>query len=195
MYNLVAIPEFAADKSFFSFTKKEAQTYLEWFLAIIPRRIAYLESQVAIDLGSWQADYSRDSLAALDEWFLSKASFRKKDSAETAVFEAQMAKSPLLGNVISRSLYTLSDETVSKCFDVGVYLAEAIRQANPKYEWRYLLKPKRYVNYAQPILLGDQDVDTLNPRVLERKLIHSFLNEPELYSDIFKIYDWTVLGK
>lgn len=47
----------------------------------------------------------------------------------------------------------LSDETISLCFDLGIYLGECLIRCVPNLSWGYRIKPKNYLHYARPILV------------------------------------------
>ena len=141
-YKPVLEPEKFSGKTFQEFSKKEAAEYLEWFLSVQEERLAYLEEMVKRDFPEWQADYSRDSLVTLYEWFKKNVSYRLKTPEEYEADLKELEKTPLLKKVIQVSNTTLSDKTVNVCFDTGIYFARCINHVLKDAYWKYLEKPK-----------------------------------------------------
>ncbi len=191
MYEVVEIPHFVKDRSFDSFSKGEAKEYFEWFMRIKNERIAYLAREIQGDNELFKNDFSRCSLIELNKWLVKKTSFQNRNQIE---FDEQMLKTPLLKNAIRRPKYTIANATVSMIFDIGIYLGETIINADRHKRWGYLLKPKSYVHYGQPIILAEHPADNLNPRFLIETTILFSVNQKEELPDNFlvKVYDYSV---
>ncbi len=162
-YKPVLEPEKFSGKTFQEFSKKEAAEYLEWFLSVQEERLAYLEEMVKRDFPEWQADYSRDSLVTLYEWFKKNVSYRLKTPEEYEADLKELEKTPLLKKVIQVSNTTLSDKTVNVCFDTGIYFARCINHVLKDAYWKYLEKPKDDFFYHRPVLTTEKTKVVLEP--------------------------------
>jgi hypothetical protein len=163
MYPLVRIPSFA-NKDFFAFTKSEAKEYLQWFLSIKDERIKILEIEVQKQYAYWKADYTKASLVELYEWFKQNVAYRPISDKEQEVIRIQLSSTPLLANVIPIPAQTFTDETVSICFDVGVYFGETIIFNATDVNWLQKVSSTNFIDYAQP-LIGKKNIKApINPR-------------------------------
>ena len=163
MYSLVKIPLFA-NKSFFEFTKAEAKEYLQWFLSIKDERLTILESHVKLAYPDWEADYTRDSLVNLYKWFLRQVAYRPMTEEEKREVENQISETPLFVGVIPVPQATFTDETVSICFDIGLYFGEVLIKNIPSLKWVQKLSSTNYIYYAQPVLSKPISKVPVNPR-------------------------------
>ena len=93
MYSLIKIPSFAS-KNIYTFSKEEAKEYYKWFKSIKNDRVQILKSDVQKIYPEWKADYSRNSLIKLYEWFESKVTNRKMINEEREEIEKQVNETP-----------------------------------------------------------------------------------------------------
>ena len=194
LYPLVKIPA-EHKEDFFQMNKKEAQAYFDWFMSIKDDRLNILSNHVKTDHKEWQADFTRSSLTPLFEWFSRSISQRPMTSAEISHEEGKIKG--LLKGHIDVGDKTFTDESVSVCFDAGIYFAETLRKNIPGMEWTFVMKPKRYVYYAQPIIekpgmRGSDFNGMATLEVVARKVFDNRAREDEL----IQLYDvWTGLLK
>ena len=180
-YDIVELPEQFLNKTFREFSKTEASEYLSWNNSIQDERISCLESSVRCTHPKWNADFSKESLVVLYDWFEKNVSFRSKTSEEYNADLNKLEKTPLLKNAIEVSDKTLDDRTVSICFDIGIYFARCIDCELGNTHWKYIEKPKSDIFYHQPVLTTDRAKIDLNPRniieVCARKTLEGLQNK------------------
>ena len=163
MYPLIKIPSFAV-KSFFDFTKTEAKEYLQWFLTIRSDRLKILEAHVQQAHPDWKLDYSKTSFDKLYHWFKDQIAYRPMNEKEKEEVKKQLSTTPLLAEVIPIPQNTFTDQTVTVCFDVGVYLGDALIFNIPELTWLQKLRSTNYIDYAQPLIAKKESKVPLNPR-------------------------------
>src|SRR5689334_8860371 len=95
-------------------SKKELEEYRVWFHQVIDQRIDELQSAVS-EVGSWNADYSEDSLSALGEWFVGQVETRPRSAKELQEIRAASAFP------IQVPEYDLTNKTFSIAMDIGMY--------------------------------------------------------------------------
>ncbi|ODP30926.1 hypothetical protein [Pandoraea sp. ISTKB] len=146
-YQLVS-PPCALD--FVALTKQELKKYNEWFIAIVPERVATLQSCVNASAGhgSWSANFDPASLIELGDWFASQVSTRDRTQSEALAIEARLTF-PM--NVPHEEL---TDETVSKAIDVGMYFGTVLLKNHPSLRWGFKTESKRFADYGQPVIVG-----------------------------------------
>ncbi len=188
-YKLVLVPEKFSGKKFREFSKKEAAEYLEWFLSVQDERLSYLEEMVKRDFPEWQADYSRDSLVTLYEWFKKNVSYRLKTPEEYEADLKALEKTPLLKKVIKISDKTLSYKAVSVCFDSGIYFGRCINHALKDAYWKYLEKPKNELFYHRPVLATEKTKVVLEPVHIMGVSAESILSNSPNKKTFTQLYD------
>ena len=180
-YNIIELPIEFINKTFRNFSKTEASEYLEWSKSIQNERIAYLENIVKCTYPEWNADFSKESLVVLYNWFEQNVSFRVKTASEYKDELNQLESTPLLKDVIAVSDPTLDDKTVSICFDTGILFAKCISCKLGGTYWKYVEKPKSDIFYHQPVLTSENAKVDLNPRnimeVCARKTLENLQNK------------------
>ncbi len=194
-YPLIIIPSFL-EKPFIDFSKKDAENYLNWFLEIKETRIDILRENIKAVYPNWTADFSLKSFENLNEWLKSIITFRNKTQEEQRLEQLQLSETPLLKDVIESSVYTLSEDTTSICFDVGLYFGESLKKINIGIEWTYKLDPPNYVHYAQPILTKKKSKVDLNPRHIMEITAYKILEGNANDNEIIRLYEvWNTLLK
>jgi hypothetical protein len=143
--------------SFREMTKTQLKEYRDWFLDVIPTRIAMLTSRVQRGPGleNWTPTYAPSSLGPLGKWLTDNVTTRPRSNTEIA--EAN-AKVPF----IDVPTFVLSEDTVSLAMDVGMYLGETILHEHRNYSWQQTIKFKRDVNYGQ-VVIPNLSVPEMNP--------------------------------
>ena len=188
MYTLIKRPLFA-NKDFYDFTKKEAKEYLHWFLSIKDERIFILESWVKYVYPNWNASYTKESLIVLYEWFRKQVSYRPMTLDEKNRLEDQINITPLFIGIIPIPQTTFTDETVSICFDIGIYLGEMLINNLSGLQWFQKLTSKNYIDYAQPLIGKKESSVPVNPRRIVESVAQRIIeNDPKQIS-FEKLYD------
>jgi hypothetical protein len=191
MYPLVRIPHFA-NKDYFEFTKNEAKDYLKWFLKIKDERVKILGQHVQHVNPNWKVDFTRASLAQLYNWFSNAVAYRPMTEEEKEGVKRQLANTPLLANVIPIPESTFTDETVSVCFDVGIYFGQTLINNVPGLKWLQKLTSTNFIYYAQPLLAMPKSKVPLNPRASIEGIARRIIDQDGQEITFEMLYDkWT----
>lgn len=176
-------------KSIFQLTEREAADYFEWFIQIIPERIAYLSAKCALDLNirSDRMDLSPESLLLLWKWF------RRKAKTETVV---RSIETPAGGQTQQKERQlTLQTEYILR--DIGMYLGETFIKNHEGIYWTYYSKPKRDFFVNHPLLKGfvDRAYDPpfemcFEPIHMARVQASKILRKRSANADLFHLYQW-----
>lgn len=176
MYPLIRIPTFA-NKSFYDFTKAEAKEYLQWFLSIKNERISTLESHVKQSYDTWEANYTKESLKDLYQWFSKTVAYRERTTDEKKEVENQISLTPEYINVIPIPETIFTEETVSICFDAGLYFGETLIFNIPSLKWLQKLNSKNFIDFAQPLIGKKESKVPINPRRIAESIAQRILDK------------------
>lgn len=177
MYPLINVEQPFASKDFFSFTKEEAKEYLKWFLKIKNERLQILESQVQQLFPEWKLDYTKDSFEKLYEWFSKTVAYRPMTENEKEEVKRQIEITPLLVDVVPIPEKTFTNETVSICFDIGMYFGEALIFNVSSVKWVQKITSTSYIDYAQPLIANQKSKVPINPRRIAESLAQQILDK------------------
>ncbi len=148
-----------------SMTKKEAEEHFNWFLNIIPFRIAYLNSFCG---DSVKLDYSYESLIDLWKFFLNIA---KIERIPHQIRKELTEKHSKFGDsFIGTHQLSVSTEYLVK--DIGIYLSEVFKKTSCEIYWHFSIKPKSYFFVNRPMLAGFVDISFNPPFLCECDPIH-----------------------
>lgn len=177
-YPLIKVPSFA-NKSFYDFSKVEGKEYMKWFLGIQNERLNILENNIRIIQNSWKADYSKGSLITLYSWFTNNVAFVKQNQSSLKEIQNQISITPEYSDIIPLPENSLSPETVSICFDAGLYLGETLIHNIQTLMWVQNLSSINYIDYAQPLIGEKGNKVSINPRRIAESIALRILeNEP-----------------
>lgn len=175
-YPIIKIPTFA-NKSFFEFSKEEAKEYFQWFLSIKGERISTLEFYVQQSYITWEANYTKESLKGLYQWLNKSVAYRKLTEIEKKEVENQISVTPQYLNVIPMPDTTFTPETVSICFDAGLYFGETLIFNVPSLKWLQKLNSKNFIDYAQPLIGKKESKVPINPRRIAESIAQRILDK------------------
>jgi len=192
MYPLIKIPTFA-NKDIYTFSKEEAKEYYKWFTSIKRERSQILESEVQEIYPEWKLDYTRNSLINLYEWFRKKVMYRNMNKEEKEELKEQISKTPLLVGVIEIPETTFTAETVSICFDIGVYFGDALIFNVLDAKWIQKINSTNYIDYAQPLIATKVSKVPFNPRRVIESMAGSILDKREKLFSFLELFDDLVL--
>jgi hypothetical protein len=192
MYPLIKIPSFAT-KDIYTFSKEEAKEYYKWFTSIKSERVQILESEVQQMYPEWKLDYTRNSLISLYEWFEKKAKYRNINDEEKEEIEKQISKTPLFVGVIEIPETTFTDETVSICFDAGIYFGETLIFNVLGTKWLQKINSTKYIDYAQPIIATKVSKVPVNPRRSMEGIARRLLDRDTKEIPFVELFDKLVL--
>lgn len=188
MYPLVKIPEFA-DKDIYSFSKEEAKEYFKWFLSIKNERMQILEKEIKQNFPNWKLDFTRHSLVDLYEWFVKKVMYRSMTDNETEAFRNQIAQTPQFIGVIDIPTKTYTEETVSICFDIGIYLGDTIIINVNGTKWMQKINSTNYIDYVHPLIATKVSKVPFNPRRITESMAGSILDKSDKSFSFLELYD------
>ncbi|MEI6811104.1 MAG: hypothetical protein WCK60_03605 [Candidatus Nomurabacteria bacterium] len=191
MYPLVKIPLFA-QKDIYTFSKEEAKEYYKWFISIKSERLQILVREVQKMYPKWELDYTRNSLIKLYEWFERKVMYRNMNEEEKEQIKNQIAKTPLLVGVIDIPETTFTDETVSICFDISVYLGDALIFNVNGTKWTQKINSTNNIDYAQPLIVS-RSGSPFNSRRVTESMAGSILDKRENLFSFSELFDDLVL--
>lgn len=192
MYSLVKVPSFAT-KDIYSFSKQEAKEYFKWFVNIKNERLQILELSVKELYPEWQLNYTKNSLAQLYEWFSKKVMYRNLYEDEKEEIEKQISKTPIFIGIINIPKETFTEETVSICFDIGIYLGETLIKNFSNIGWTQKLSSTNDINYAQPLIGTKSKQRLINPRRLSESLARYILDNDNRSVTFLDMYDkWSL---
>lgn len=114
--------------------RKMARKYFDWYISIIPTRMSILAKRVkSLDI---LLDFSRKSLEKLDEFYFSNLSYGQLVRQDGTRF--------------------ISAETITMCFDLGIYWGECFVRNFEAIHWELNTGMKQEVDYHRPVIGGFQ---------------------------------------
>jgi hypothetical protein len=131
-------------------SRREAQSYFEWFMDQVPQRVSELRRLARRLDGGCHLDGSPESLYCLGKILVERAKTRSSTAREIA--EDRNDLPSRLRPFVEIEDWQLTEDTLSLCVDVGIYFAEIIREENSSLEWR--LWTRKTVGYNRPVLSG-----------------------------------------
>ncbi|MFL9843550.1 hypothetical protein [Flavobacterium rhizosphaerae] len=188
MYNLIKLPR-VFDKDVYSFDKSEAKEYFDWFKNVKNERLDILKIYVQLEYPNWNLDYDRESLIDLYSWFAKNIYLKKINIEEVKRMKVQINKTPPFSNIINIPEYIFSENTVSICFDIGVYLGETLIRNCEGVKWGQKISSKNYIDYAYPLLISKNYKVPINPRRAAESLAHDILNNSPKKENFINLFD------
>ena len=175
--------------------KKEAKSYFDWFISIKEKRLTILCEYVQEESDDiWVCDYSRESLVGLFGYFKNVVKYRPitKEEKQQEISKLQEKYK----GIVPIPEKVIDEETVSFCFDTGLYFGETIKKNIDGLEWGFRTFSKNYIDYAQPILIKQGKKVDLNPRAIMEVLAGKVLRGTAENDGLLKLYDtWVSLLK
>jgi hypothetical protein len=192
MYPLVKIPEFA-NKDIYTFSKEESREYFKWFSSIKSARIQILERDVQSMFPNWKADYTKESLDKLYEWFEKRVDYREMTYDEKIEIEKQIGNTPLLVGMVEIPETTFTDETVTICFDIGIYFGEIFVKNETGINWIQKINSTKYIDYAQPLIANKVSKVPINTRRVAENMARIILDKDENRKSFLELFEKWIL--
>ena len=173
------------EKNIFQLNEQEAAEYFDWYMQMVPERVAYVSQVCAKELHIpvEKMNCSPDSLLLLWKWF------RKRAKTE------RVPKQERNKNSFWKDDRQLTLETEYILRDVGMYFGETFRKNHPDIYWTYYTKPKRDFFVNHPLLKGFVDTTFGHPFEACLEPIHyagvqasKLLRNASTDQDLFNIY-------
>ncbi len=185
-YIIIQLPN--KEKKINELNEREAKEFFQWFINIIPERLKMLKSSIESNdkrIAS-KLDFSPNSLIYLGEWFSKNISTRKRTKKEIRKEKSMLIKFP----GVKPKSWTLTGETMSLCFDIGIYLGTVFTKKFPEIKWTYVTKPKNYINRNWPLL--NQFRVNWSPIRAVTGFVYGLLNGDDNSNGLKKIYNYGV---
>jgi len=135
-----------------SMTPAIAEEDFDWFLSVIPDRLAYFRRRCADDLGISvnELNFSPQSLLQVWNWFLNTARTEKTPKEQ---FETMQEMAKVFGETfVSKRVLTVATEFIVR--DIAIYVGECYVQTYPSLHWSLKTKPKNDIAINQPVISG-----------------------------------------
>ncbi len=158
-YKTIQLP---LEKDVHETTEKEAEEFFKWFMNVIPERLKILK-EVLKETGyePKRLDFSPKSLDYLGEWLTRHVTTRSLTQEEVKSFKTKYSgyikKGGLeipLSKIVQVPKWVFTDETLSFCWDVGIYFSKVLEKNVKGLKWNFVKKPKNDAYYHYPVLLG-----------------------------------------
>ena len=169
--------------------RANAKQYFEWFQEQIPIRITVVQEYIKSfpNYHDWEANLTPISLEVLGSWFIDRITTRLRSKDE---IDSIYVNAPGWFKNLEVPEYDLSIMTESLCIDMGMYLSQVIVHKNEKLHWEMITRPKRHIDYHQPVLLGQGKVPC-NPVRLVRVYAYKIANgnlQKEGLKELYEIW-------
>ena len=132
-------------------SKEELKEYYKWFMTVMPNRIAQLEKIINAThkYEEWRADYTKESLCDLGNWFKEEVKTRERTVEELEKIEASLIFP------IEINKEELTNKTFSLVIDIGMYFGQVMLHTVPETQWIHILKgSSKHIDYGQPVVRG-----------------------------------------
>src|SRR6266571_6022325 len=158
-----AINERFLSKPFETMTPREAKLSFVEFLQTKGERLEILLATINAESPpvAGTLDFTPESLVPLGRWLSNHVHVRKLTIEELRVEREQFGqtrvvqKHPALKEYFHRLMsdWKLTEETLSLCWDIGIYFGEVFTKRYDTVQWTYFTSPKT-VDVNRPVLSG-----------------------------------------
>lgn len=175
-----------------NWTKKQAEEYLNWFVAHVPERAAYVLKK-ATGKSLPEGPIPPEVLLHVWKWFLRVATTEPVPEEEQ---EAQRAAFGHFGeDFIDKEQLSLQTEFIIR--DIAMLMSAVFTTNYPVLYWGFDSKPKRYLFINQPVLKGFLNLDYEKPFAdvfPPEHMVHVQAARILLHSahpkDLFNLFQW-----
>ena len=141
----------------------------------------------------WKADYTKNSLIKLYQWFECKVMYRKMIDHEKKEIEKQISKTPSFVGFIEIPETTFTDETVSICFDIGIYFGDVFVNNLAGIKWIQKINSTNYIDYAQPIIATKVSKVPINTRRVAENMARIIIDKEEKRKSFLELFEKWIL--
>ena len=143
----ILVPPYVLDYD--HWTVRQAEEYLQWYVSHIPERAAYVY-QLAGGKGQMEEPIDPECLLVVWRWFLKIAEI---EPVPKAIVDAQREKFAKLGeSFLTKEQFSVRTEYILRA--IAMLISAVFTTNYPALYWDVIRKPKRDVNYLQPVLCG-----------------------------------------
>lgn len=178
-YKIVSVP-IEINKDFNKMSENDSNNYLNWLLSIKEER-----KQHILQVSNTLLTNRKETLERLFHWFGNNITFRNKTDEELKT-ERDFYKDIV---VVKK---TLSIETISICFDIGLLWGDLLIKEKKNLKWVSYYEDKRSLEFAQPVIKSfnsNNDIDMVNPRSLIEVIASKIMNNKRLEDEFNKKLD------
>lgn len=186
-------------KPFARLTAGEAQTFFAWYMQEIPKRVEYISTYSANQLGIHRSrmDVSPESLILLWQWFLDIAELERTPQKRLDELHKIYKDTPIDIHeyLVSESVEQFSLQTEFILRDIGMYVGEVFTKNNPSIHWGYYNAPKTDFFVNMPLLLGFEDSSFSPPFKMSFEPVHmvgvqaaNIWDKTQKDDDLFRLY-------
>jgi hypothetical protein len=132
-------------------TKEQAKEHFDWFVSIIPERLALLRKTYNREMGRQDLDYTFESLNPLWAWMRRHV----RTTGVKEVFEIPRPPGAAEGPPIREEAEDFTFTTLALAQDASMYVGEVFIKGYPFIHWALSkVRGKQTVNYNLPVLEG-----------------------------------------
>lgn len=166
-----------------------AKKYFQWFMSAKDERIKILEEAVQSTPGfeHWKADFSKESLYALQPWFESVVEKRALTEEEKKLFMRQY-NGTIWAKTTNPPEWVVTDLTRSIEHDVGIYFSEVLIKHNPNLSWGQNLTAKRSPDFNRPVVQG-QNFSVYGHSIAHGRALTTLKGEQKDWKELYEIWD------
>lgn len=165
-------------------SRAELKQYYQWYMDVMPDRIAILAKAVQSTSGyeSWIPSFLPDSLNLLGEWYAAQVESRPRTSKELELIQNE------LSFPIDINSYELTDRTFSLAIDLGMYIGQVFVHEFPTLTWHQHTKRKTMPHYGHAIIVWFGKVE-FNPTHMMVVLAYGLVDRTKNGKRLREIYD------
>jgi hypothetical protein len=172
------------DVDFKTAEKKQLREFFKWFVGEIPNRIGELQRAInSTNDHKLILDFSRESLSKLGLWFSEVAEMRQLSKSEIRDWEAKI---PRGWDVPTTDM---TNQTKFLGVDIGIYVAETLRQKHASLKWTLVETGKSFADYGRPVLSGFLHRMRFDPMGTGQVLAGKIAKNPRLILEIQECLD------
>lgn len=150
------------DKRFLDLSNEEIKSYYNWFLSIKEQRLNHLCHFLFNDQ---QDCLNEKNLKVVEMFLLNSVSTHPKP---IDVYNEQLKKIPLRFKPFAKpDEYELDTQTISICYDIGIFMGELIINLDSKIFWK-LEDDSNFRDYGQPVLAKKKSKFGINPFIVAK---------------------------
>jgi len=150
------------DKKFLDLNGEEIMDYYNWFLNIKTERMIHLCNFL---FDNQKDCISEKNLKVIEIFLLNTVSTQPKPIEK---YNEEVKKIPLhLKSIAKPTNYIFDTQTISICYDIGIFMGELIINLDSKIFWK-LEVDDNFADYGQPVLAKKKSKFSINPFIVAK---------------------------
>lgn len=183
-YSLINLPApISLDVDLRKLPKPLLKEYFSWHMNVMEERLKILERAIQTSKGyeDWTSTYEVESLKRLGKWFVEQIYIIPK-SRKLVEYEREVRREMRIEPIH----WDFTEETISVCFDVGLYLSNTLTKHLPHLKWIQPLRSLNTPSYGEPIISSEKD--NMGSWHIMRVIAMKLIVPPFDYDIIFDTY-------